>query len=288
MRDLACYLRYLRAEAGSPSYRTLGALMHLKQNSLSQTANGQRVGWGRVLLYVDALRRHQPTAVSLDELAKLKKLHEAGERQHQQHQLHLGRSGRPRQNTTLWDEIDGVIAQSARDAARTRAPGQWNTTRDVTDVRKLNHARTRTDLYRVLTAVAEARGIDLTDPARSRHARPAPPAFSWFGGTPAAPAPTPATPRVRHPNELTLPLLLHIVQLCGGTDGDRLAWQSAWERVHRTPPDGPGHDRKPAAKPPDLITPALTAQRDPHDSILSRWPGRALRRPAALRLALFT
>jgi len=282
MRDLA---DYLRRQAGSPSYRTLGGLMHLKQNSLSQTANGKRVGWGRVLLYVDALRRYQPTAVGINDIAELKKLHEAGERQHQ---LHLGRGSRLRQNTALWDEIDGVIAQSARDAARTRAPGQWNTTRDVTDVRKLNSARNRTDLYHVLTGVAEIRGIDLTEPARSRFARPAPPAFSWFGATPAEPAPAPATPQVRHPDELTLPLLLHIVQLCGGTDGDRLAWQSAWERVHRTPPDGPDNGRKPGAEPPDLITPALTAQRLPHDSILSRWPGRAMRRPTAVGPALFT
>ena len=286
MREVAEYLRHLRHEAGSPSYRTLGALMHLKQNSLSQTANGKRVGWGRVLLYVDALRRHKPTAVSIDDLAQLKKLHDAGEREHQRH---ISEGNRQRQSTALWEEIDGVIAQSAHAAARTRAPGQWSLTHGVTNVSKLNTARHRADLYYFLTEITEAHGIDLKMPAHSRFTRPKTAPFSWFGTTSAEPVAKPDTPQIRHPNELTLPLLLEVVQLCGGTDGDRLAWQSAWERIHRTPPDKTGSDQKPATPPPpDRITPALATQRLHRDSVLSRWPGNRMRRPTANGPAVFS
>ncbi|MEU7903570.1 hypothetical protein [Actinoplanes sp. NPDC049118] len=285
MKALAEHLRQLRQAAGSPSYRTLGRLVHLEQQSLSQTANGRRVGWGRVLHYIDALRRHNPEAVSLGDIATLKQLYDACERQFQ---LTTHRGIRHRQSTALWEEIDSVNALSSRTTARHRA-GRWDTTPGITDVRQLNTARDRTDLYHCLTDIAAGHGLDLKNPARSRPTRPAPAAFSWFGTTPAEPAPAPAIPQVRHPDDLTLPLLLQIVRLCGGTDGDDSAWHSTWERIHRAAPKDPvgpaDGDPEPATGNPPATTPIIT-QRFPQGSPVWRWPGNALRRPAALGYGL--
>lgn len=278
MKPLADCLRRLRRGAGSPSYRALGRLVHVEQQSLSQTANGSRVGWGRVLLYVEALRAYDPRAVTPDELAELKALHDAGEHQYQ---LINDRGIRHRQSTALWQEIDSTTALSAHTAALNRAPGRWDTTRGVTDVRQLNRARDLIDLCRFLVEVADARGVDLGYPGQAR--RPLS-AFSWFGDTPAMPAP--AVPKLQRPQDLTLPLLIEIVRLCGGTDGDCQAWQSAWERIHRTvtrnnPGARPGSNGRVSASDGtatiDLVTPRL-----PRDSGARGWPGRVLRRPAAL------
>jgi hypothetical protein len=276
MKALAEHLRHLRRTAGSPSYRKLGALVHVEQQSLSQTANGKRVGWGRVLQYVEAINCYKPEIVTLEDVATLKELHSAGERQYQ---LAADRSIRRRQSSALWHEIDSATTVSAHTVAMRRS-GQWETTRGVTDVRQLNTARTLTHLYHFLADVAAGHGIDLQNPARSQLTS----TFRWF--SPASDQP--ATPRIRHPHDLTLPLLLDVVRLCNGTDGDCSAWQSAWERIHRTapkPPSSPADnaERVPPDNPPELLG---GPQRSSRGTTLWSWPGNVLRRPAALGTAV--
>jgi len=282
MKAVAECLRRLRHEAGRPSYRRLGQLVHLEQQSLSQTANGKKVGWGRILIYVKALRLHNPEAVTPDDLAELKELYEAGERRHM---LLIERGINRRRSDALWEEIDSAIALSALSAERSRAPGQWAITPGVTDVGQLNTAVNASNIYLFLVNLASSRGIDIRRPPRPRlvTTTETATAFTWFGGdTPAAPAPVP--PQIPEPAALTLALLLEVVQLCGGTDGDCKAWQSAWERVHRVrapaeihPPPGPtGAATDRWATAPDRST------RFPHGSAVWRWPGNVMRRPDAL------
>jgi len=278
MKAVAECLRQLRREAGQPSYRRLGQLVHLEQQSLSQTANGKRVGWLRILNYVEALRLYNPEAVTPDDLAALKQLYEAGERQHT---LQIERGINRRCNAAIWEEIDSATVLSARSAERSRAPGQWDITPGVTDVRQLNTAVSVSSIYLFLINLATSRGINVRRPPRPRLVTTTEPAFSWFGGTPATPPPMP--PQIPDPAALTLPLLLEVVRLCGGTDGDCRAWQSAWERVHRAPAPtkrppadhtGTATDRQ--AAPPEK------PKRFPHGSTVWRWPGNVMRRPEAL------
>lgn len=273
MKALADYLRHLRHQAGSPSYRTLGALVHVEQQSLSQTANGHRVGWGRVLLYAQALRRYDPQAVNPTELATLKQLHQAGERQFQ---AVTTRNLRRRQSTAFWSEVDAVTTLGAHTAARHRPPGRWELTPGITDMAQFNGVRTVADLYTVLTGVAARYGIDLVDTSRSRP-RPADRQFSWFDAAPAQPARH--VPQVAHPDQLTSSLLSEIVRLCGGTEGDCTAWLSIWRRVQPTT-SGESRLQAPVLRPPDPpdrppITGAVPRQR-------ADWPGEVLRRPDAL------
>jgi len=278
MKALADYLRQLRRALGSPSYRRLGALVHVEQQSLSQTANGNRVGWGRVLLYVQALRAYNPQAVTVTELATLKQLHQVGE---QQHRVAATGSLRRRQSVAFWAEVDSVTAVAAHTTARHRPPGQWELTPGITDGARLNAAHTVDGLYIVLVDVAASCHIDLLQPNRSK-LRSTPDDFSWFGETHTDRARP--IPEVRHPSELTRVVLVDVVRLCGGTEGDCSAWLAAWDRLHRTAPgDGPSRLPPSAGRLP--MRPSAR-QRPPQDSSLSDWPGHVMRRPVALgRLA---
>lgn len=296
MKALAECLRRLRREAGSPTYRTLSKLVYLEQQSLSQTANGHRVGWGRVLRYVEALRAYQPAAVTTADLAELKQLHQAGERQAT---MEADRSIGRRQTAALWDEIDSATALSAATAARTRRPGQWHTTRGVTDVRQLNKAINIAELHQCLLEVTERHGLDLRKPS-PRPTLTAAPAFSWFGatGTPAvrpAHLAAPVVPRVRGPQDLTLIRLLDVIRACGGTDGDCHAWQSAWDRIARIAAAATSTTEQTDAELLSQADPTVTdspptllkgTERFPAESPLWRWPGTRMRRPNALGRAV--
>lgn len=271
MAAMANHLRHLRRNAGSPSYRTLGALVHVEQQSLSQTANGNRVGWGRVLLYVQALRLHNPQSITTTDLATLKSLHQLGE---QRFHSMATRALRSQQSKALWAEIDNTTAGTVGTQGR-RATGRWTLTPGITDAGRLNTVQTMTELFTLLTGTAAGRGIDLLNPRRSR-AHPAQP-FSWFGDK--AEPPTPAVPHIREPHELTLDTMTEIIRICGGNDGDCTAWLAAWERVHRNTRDnGP----PPTPPLPALPAPVRTAPPVmPRNPLLPGWPGKVMRRPAA-------
>ncbi|MFC4066808.1 hypothetical protein [Actinoplanes subglobosus] len=259
MRAMANHLRHLRQTAGAPSYRTLSRHVHVEQQSLSQTANGTRVGWGRVLLYVQALRIHDEAAVSYADLATLKELWQLGE---QQYQTMATRALRRRQShDAFWDEIDNPVG-------RMPPADSWTLTPGITDVTRLATLRTTIGLYTLLLEITARRGIDLAAPRRSR---PAAPAFSWFG--PSSPAPTvPVVPRIRDATDITPDALALAVQACGGTDGDRAAWLATLQRINRDADHGP----------PRLPTdPAARSHlgRDRHR--LTQLAGTVMRRPDA-------
>uniref|UniRef100_UPI003F496966 hypothetical protein n=1 Tax=Actinoplanes sp. CA-151224 TaxID=3239904 RepID=UPI003F496966 len=277
MKAMAEQLRRLRRASGSPSYRLLGELVHVEQQSLSQTANGNRVGWGRVLLYVQALREHNPRAVTVTDLATLKHLHDLGERQYRETAM---RHMRRRQSTgTLWSEIDSTAGMTAYTTARHRPPGQWELTPGVTDSYHLGALRTIDGLFSLLNQVAGRHGIDLAHPYRS-HPRPA--GFSWFGEDTKPERPI---PQLMLPRELTTTSLAAAVRACGGTEGDCVAWLAAWERIHRAQKDD-GDTAHPRFLPPAEPPPATRAgahRSGANQMISDAWPGRLLRRPATLR-----
>ncbi|WP_306215887.1 helix-turn-helix domain-containing protein, partial [Actinoplanes sp. RD1] len=259
-------LRQYRRDAGSPSYRALAKLVHVQQNSLSQIANGKRVGWGRVLLYVEALRMVDPSVVTTLQLAELKQLHDVGERRHE---IFTEQSLRQWRRARFWDQVDAVTEVSARAASKLRPPGRWDTTPRVTDVARLNLTRHLKDLYVLLHEVAAGFDIDLHNPSRSRPGTTIA-GFEWFAA--AEQRPSPSTPQVRQAGELTLPLLLEVVRLCGGTDGDCRAWQSTWDRLHREA-SSRSPQTEPDRPPIDLLIPADAQGPNP--------PGRH-RRPKTL------
>uniref|UniRef100_UPI003F494880 hypothetical protein n=1 Tax=Actinoplanes sp. CA-084688 TaxID=3239901 RepID=UPI003F494880 len=287
MKAMADYLRHLRQGIGAPSYRRLGDLVHVEQQSLSQTANGNRVGWGRVLLYVQALRRHNEQAVTAIELATLKQLHQLGERKYQ---LETTRNLRRRQSNTFWSEVDAVTSTASYTAARHRPPGQWDLTVGVTDPTRLSAIHDLTGLYILLTEVAVRYGLDLAEPRRSRPREIN--KFSWFGNETA---PAPPTPQLRHPEELTAKNMTAVIRACGGTEGDCTAWLASLERIHRIARAAaaaaaaaeedvvrpPWRLLPPAEPPPPAFRHGAHRSRA-NRQVSSSWPGGALRRPAAL------
>jgi hypothetical protein len=266
MKALACQLRQLRHDAGNPSYRQLGQLVHVQHHTLSQIANGGRVGWGRVLLYIKALQQHRPDIITNTVVATLQTLHAAGERRYQQD---LERRMRRQRSAAFWDTIETASTLSARSAPAAHAPEQQGFTAGITDPEQLTFIEDIRDLHRLLFDVALRHGIDITNPDR---ATPQPGDFAWFDTEPAA-AVAAGTPPIRQYEDMSLALVLHYIRLCGGTDGDCQAWQSTWDRLHTKTDD---------SSPFRQILEQLTAGDEPQPRRSSPlWPGTFLRRPAA-------
>jgi hypothetical protein len=224
-KPLADYLRQLRRDAGNPGYRQLGELAFCTHHALSQSVDGRYIPWSAVERYVKALAKHSPGVVTEDDWLELKKLHAVIDEVHSQERLRKKQktkgartSGRVGQ---FWDEHDEA-RQVAQEAAATRAPGQWHTTRLAT-ARGLNTAQTFADLALVLKHLITRQTL-VAGPPTSQ-------------GGEGIPQLHPLERQVLSSGkDATLDQVMALVRLYGGTDGDCLAWKSAWDRISTSGP----------------------------------------------------
>jgi hypothetical protein len=145
----------------------------------------------------------------------------------------------------LMAQADQIMATAAEEAAATRAPGQWHTT-DCTP-RRLHTATTPQQLADLLLMLVIRKRPELLTSRPSQHGQhdhsPGHPR-AGSGGTGGSGDGRGVLVSAVAAGQLPTPDVLgQLVDVCGGTDGDRLAWTGAWQRVHTTAHDstpGPG------------------------------------------------
>jgi hypothetical protein len=194
--DLARELRKLLDRAGTPTYVELGKLAFLKPNALSQSADGRWVRWSRVEVFVNALEKHSPGLVTPTDWEHLRILH-AGATVRQQ--ASRKRRTRADDSELLWEQADQALREPGEHAAMNRANGDWTIT-DSVRINRLNAVTQRDDLLAMLQQLLQERGTRI--------------------GL----------------NVLSIDELCLLVRTAGESEGNILAWRSAWARTEgRTP-----------------------------------------------------
>lgn len=206
--EMAKYLRGLRVEAGTPSYRTLGRLAFAAHNRLSQIASGRYVQWESVLLFLKALEEHCPGTVTPVHVGELKVLHGQAAARNQARKLASPRGA----SRLLWRQTDRDLREPGERAAANRAAGTWHTT-DAVWISRLNALVRRRDLYTLLQQKMLADTPQDEPEADAVNAE----------GQPIA--------RLIPLDSLNLEQILQVIKDLGGSDGDCLAWSAAWERT---------------------------------------------------------
>jgi hypothetical protein len=277
-KELAEYLRTLRRVLGSPSYRELGLLVYTAHNALSQTADGRFVGWASIVRYVDALRKYarregKPDVVTDVVVANLRRLHERTSASRRREPSKTVAARRNRRVAELWAEHEHV--QAAHSLRRQRQlPGGWPTP-EVSDRLRLNPVDSVADLLAQLDTLVNESGVDVGRLRWGYHGAGRNSLVTLYrDGRPAGASPEWEMLTGRRP--ATIELVLNVVALCGGTAGDRYAWESVWQRVTTVP-------ARPA--PADLTaTPVRHRQRQRHRRLVKVFDSAVLRSLSALSL----
>lgn len=284
-KELAKRLRLLRRQAGSPGYRELGELVHCTHHALSQSVDGRYVTWHVVERFIRALRLYQPDLITDDVTAELAQLHDQAMAAHSQRKkapkakiaTDSEEVTRERDRVaieTFWELVDQAHDSSIRQAAADRAPGQWHVTYLGQISGRLEWIINTRDLVTALNQILAG---------RSRMHAQAQAGLGCFGVSQevyreyGVSRPTPEQIdewRVLNGSlPPTLPVVLRIIRAHGGTDGDCLAWQSAWERVRSNQPSPPPARYAPPPSPfdgPTLEMPTIPRQQDRRNEGLLR------------------